>query len=181
MPGRSAKESGNILQIRGLRLKLDLRNPVLEAPKLWLCKEPSAPHVMTVLDASSQRLGLVREAARSWFAPRLLEVFELDDESLVFRLQRGLLSGWAVSDAEGQMVGRLSGWQANLLEDGGGRPVGSVQQLSAATTQIVAHDARELGRFEQSARGVELSFAADLTGEPFLKMLVLAATLVRLV
>lgn len=152
---------------------------MLEAPKLWLCKEPLAPHLTAILDTAGQRLGIVREAAGSWFAPRVLEVFELDDESLVFRLQRGLFSGWVVSDAEGQLVGRLSGWQANRLEDGGGQPVASVQQLSAAATQIVAHDDKELGRFEQSERGVELSFASELTGEPFLKMLVLAAALVQ--
>lgn len=162
-----------------MRLNLDMEILVLEAPKLWLRRDRSPKQIMAVLDSpQGQPLGKIREVKGGWFAPRTLEVCELEDESLVFQLQRRLWSGWVLTDAEGQRVGRLSGRQGQALEDGAGRPLAGVQD-TGSDSLIVAVDGRQLGTLQPGADGVEVTFAAEVAGEPFVKMLVLATAIVR--
>lgn len=152
---------------------------VLELTQLRLCHEAADDGWMAILDPSTRgRLGVVREAQRSWFGPRTLEIYESDDESLVFQMQRGLLPGWVISDSEGQRIGRLSGWQTVTLEDATGQLLATVV-ADTGSMNIIAGEGHELGRFTHSAAGVEVSFNAEIMGDPFVKMLVLAAAIAR--
>jgi len=132
---------------------------------------------------------------------QILEVREIEDESLLFTLhkRKGLLplgkwSYWDVRDAEGSIIGtlecrkhrELSGWVASTLArdvlgqlvlalerwpDGMDVPVRVLQPGAPASLT-------ELAMVCQREEGVRIEFAESLQGEPFAKMLVLAAVVV---
>lgn len=134
----------------------------------------------------------------------MLAVFETEDESLLFHVRRpwALASRWQVRDADERVVGTVrpyhlvwprmpdsppqteracSGHNAGVVvEDRWGRFLLLASQRSTGPPgQFLARDGSELGSLCGSAEGSLLTFAPEVEGEPFTKMLILAAVLVR--
>ncbi len=136
-----------------------------------------------------------------WLARPRLEVYETEDASLVFSVCRAWWSGaWDVSDAEGRAVGgfragafRLSAeavrlWQlpagaagvkyrGTLVRDRFGRLLAWMDPAGPATGRLVAADGAALAHLSRSGQGTEVRFVPAQDGNPFLKMLLLAAVL----
>jgi hypothetical protein len=102
---------------------------------------------------------------------RTLAVHEQEDEPLLLTIHRSwsLLPSRQVCDADGQPVGALFG---RLIYDRYGR-------LLAALEDGVFRDPhrRVLAELAPTTEGLRLTFSDDIAGEPFLKMLLLAAVL----
>jgi hypothetical protein len=122
-------------------------------------------------------LGLARtrsDSARLW--PRwlnrpALEVYETEDESLLCTVQRSWGWGprWSVREADEQLVGSVRGPQ---VLDRLGRTLAVLH-----CGRFVDSAGIELGRLERCGEGLRLSFAVWLEGDPFARMLLLAAAL----
>lgn len=136
------------------------------------------PAMQFIVDADSGAvLGYARwerERDRSWrrlLRRRVLAVHEQEDEPLLFTVERAwsLLPRRDVWDAEGQPVGCLAG---RFVHDRHG-------QLIAALDDGVFLDPfrRVLAELAPSAEGLRLTFRDEVAGEPFVKMLLLAAAL----
>jgi hypothetical protein len=115
-----------------------------------------------------------RERSRSWrrlLCRRVLAVHEQEDEPLLFTVHRTwtFLPRRDVWDAEGQLVGCLLG---RFVQDRHGR-------LVAALDDGTFRDPfrRVLAQLAPSAQGLRLTFHDEIAGEPFVKMLLLAAAL----
>jgi hypothetical protein len=138
----------------------------------------------------------------SWFLPRrlLLEFHEVEDDSLLFTMQekKGLLPSvkrayWSVGDADGNGVGTVerrrqwepSGWvPTTVARDRLGQAVVVLERWSAGSElplRVFQPDApaslTELGSVSRGPEGTLVEFAGTLDGQPFAKMLVLAAVL----
>jgi hypothetical protein len=106
-----------------------------------------------------------------------LEVREADDEPLVFTVQRRWLfrRTWQVRDADGNQVGSIRG------PDLRGRYGQVLARQQAAqdgfSVQFRSHDRRDLATLVRVAADVRLTFAAEVQGDPFVKMVLLAAAL----
>jgi len=166
--------------------------------------------VRAVVDpATGQRLGSARAPGGSgpWWR-RLtrpaLEVYETEDESLLFTVHRGwpLAQRWEVRDSEGRRLGTFrrsdlrAARQATRLPDRHGPhgqrfghnrggagdrlgqgpividppPTGPAGQVAAAAVQ-------DLVTWSHGEAGTLVTFAGELEGKPFAKMVVLAAVL----
>jgi hypothetical protein len=137
-----------------------------------------------------------------WLAPSAWNVFETDDLSHVFSLRRAWpwSPEWTVHDAEGHCVGsvltRPARW-ADLrlflsdvrrpnfdhlaetrIEDSHGRCVARVHD-KGDTSLFLSITGTELGCLSRRAEESELTFAPVTTDNPFTRMLLLAAALVR--
>jgi hypothetical protein len=155
---------------------------MLESPAL-LIRPPDAAAARAVVEpADGVRLGAVRRRRVArwpafWLCPTLLEVREAEDEPLVFTVRRGWLwpGGRVVLDADGRHVGSLNGpW----LCDRGGRGLGVVVRNGAVGDRVIRGvDGRFWAAVHDGPSGTRIDFAADLEGEPFVRMLVLAAAL----
>jgi hypothetical protein len=129
------------------------------------------PIVDTVTGAA---LGHARWRHR--LAHSVLEVREAEDEPLVFTMRRGcwLFGRRVVCDAEGQVVGVIGGsgihcrWGARLAAQGPTRTGESRFRGSQGQDLAVIQPGRDVWR---------VTFSGELEGEPFVKMLVLAAAL----
>jgi hypothetical protein len=136
----------------------------------------------TIREAESRKLlGLARQRSHpatvwfaSWHRP-LLDIYEGEDESLLFTLTRGWGQGWLVSDAEGQRVGTV---RANLARDGAGQRLARFEPTSDGLLgRWRAEDGQELATVIRDGEGVAMRFAACVEGQPFVKMLLLAMLL----
>jgi hypothetical protein len=134
--------------------------------------------VQPILDGDGgQPLGFAQwptKPARLWwpaFGQCVVEVHEQEDASLLFTVHRAwsLLPRREVRDADGQPVGSLLG---RLIQDAIGRPVATWHDGVFRNPYQ-----RVLAEITRVADGLRLSFSDDIAGEPFLKMLLLAATL----
>lgn len=134
--------------------------------------------VQAILDGENGApLGSVRWQARMpsrwWrvFGRCVLAVHEFEDEPLLFTLRRAwsLLPRREVRDAEEQPVGSLLG---RLVHDRYGRPLAVLQNG-------VFHSPRRriLAELTADSEGLRLAFSPDTDGQPFVKMLLLAAAL----
>jgi hypothetical protein len=143
-----------------------------------LLRPRGASGVQVILDGESGvALGFARwepTAPPGWrrlLARRVLAVHEQEDESLLFTIRRawGLLPRREVHDADDQFVGSLLG---RLIHDRFGRPVAVLRDevFFTPTHRALA----ELGATED---GLRLWFDPVIAGEPFIKMLLLAAAL----
>lgn len=135
-----------------------------------------------------------------WLGRARIEVYETEDAALVFSVCRAWWSGaWDVSDAEGRAVGgfragvfRLSAeavrlWQlpaaaeakyrGTLVRDRFGRLLAWVDPAGAETGRLVAADGAALAHLNRTDQGTEVRFVPAQDGNPFLKMLLLAALL----
>jgi hypothetical protein len=108
---------------------------------------------------------------RRRFGRAVLAVHEHEDEPLLFTIRRAwsLLPRREVRDADGHFVGSLLG---RLVQDRYGQTVAALQNGVFRSPQQ-----RPLAELTSSADGLRVSFRADIAGEPFVKMLLLAAAL----
>lgn len=108
---------------------------------------------------------------RRLFQCGVLAVHEQEDEPLLLTIRRGWSWPWRcrVCDAEGELVGGMIGRSIHdryghllaIFEDGVFR----------------ASDHRALAEMTRTAEGLRVTFSGDIAGEPFVKMLLLAAAL----
>jgi hypothetical protein len=136
-----------------------------------------------ILDAATRAsLGLVRTGRPTGFWARWLqlpslEVCETDDLALLCRIRGhwGQPWRWSVQDADEHFVGCLD---REAVTDRSGQTVAVRQPIAGGTSERFLSPAGvELGVREQGAEGVRLSYAVWLEGEPFARMLLLAAAL----
>lgn len=165
---------------------------MLECQSLWLGSNgadlgPSAgpggeaPRWIILEVESRKFLGLVRRRSHpatvwfaSWHRP-MLDVYEGEDESLLFTLTRGWGQGWLVSDAEGQRVGTVRG---NLARDGAGQRLALFEpSQDGLLGRWRSGDGQPLATAARDGDGVTIRFAACVDGQPFVKMLLLAMQL----
>ncbi len=138
-----------------------------------------------VADAAGKTLGHVRQAPQRgprwlrWLDRRTLEVCEAPDGSLVFSLRRGWgwPGAWQLIDADGRLVGALRG---RAIVDGFGQWLALVEQPDASNRgRFLAIEGHELGNYSLDGGGPRISFAPEMEGNPFAKMMLLGAILVR--
>jgi hypothetical protein len=112
-----------------------------------------------------------------WLGRPVLAVHESDDAPLVFTARRlwGLGPRWEVCDADGHVVGRLYG---PLLKDRFGRTLAAAERGPAGALRVRDAHGRELMVTAPGPGGVRVSFGPEAEGNPFFKMLLLAAALV---
>lgn len=146
--------------------------------RVLLMHAPTTSAVQVIVDADSGAvLGYARwerERSRSWrrlLQRRVLAVHEQEDEPLLFTVQRAwsLLPRRDVWDAEGQPVGCLVG---RFVHDRHGRLVAALDDGT-----FLDPFRRVLAELASSANGLRLTFRDEIAGEPFVKMLLLAAAL----
>jgi hypothetical protein len=138
-----------------------------------------------ILDAVSGRpLGFARRCYSAlpwglgWLARPVVEVHESEDASLLLTLHGPgwLLGGWEVLDADDHRVGRLRG---SAVLDCLGRPLARVSSEPGGNTlRFLTSSGCASSILAPSSAGAQLTFAQDLMGDPFAKMLLLAAALV---
>jgi hypothetical protein len=136
-----------------------------------------------LLDPDSRRpLGTARwrpvrwRFAPRWLARRALEVFETEDEPLLFIIKRlwGLLPKWEVCDADGNRIAVL---RRNRILDVFGQPWAVVKRRQDALQ--LRGDDREFACAWTTDAGIQLEFAPELQGNPLAKMSLLATVLVQ--
>lgn len=146
--------------------------------RVLLLRRCSASAVQAIVDGDSgAALGYARrQAERTGFWRRLfgggvLAVHEQEDEPLLFTVRRAwsLLPRREVCDADEQPVGTLLG---RLIHDRFGRPVAHLEQEVFLTPCR-----RVLAKLHATPDGLRLTFGDAVVGEPFVKMLLLAAAL----
>ena len=146
--------------------------------RVLLLRSCTASAMQSIVDGDSGvALGFARwvpTVPRAWwrvFGRGVLEVHEQEDEPLLFTVRRAwsLLPRREVRDAEEQTVGVLLG---HLIHDRFGR-------LLAALENGVFRNPyqRDLAELTATNEGMRLTFGDDIAGEPFVKMLLLAAAL----
>jgi hypothetical protein len=87
-----------------------------------------------------------------------------------------LTTRWEVCDADGHRVGSLRG---EVIRDRSGLSLAVLERLpDRSGARFRGPDGRELGTLTRCAEGVEMTFSAEIDGEPFVKMLLLAMALV---
>jgi hypothetical protein len=108
---------------------------------------------------------------RRMFGRGVLAVHEQEDEPLLLTIHRGWswLPRCRVCDAEGKPVGALLG---RIIQDRYGRSLAALDNGIFRTP-----DRRALAELAPTAEGLRLTFSDDIAGEPFVKMLLLAAAL----
>lgn len=112
---------------------------------------------------------------RCWLARSVQTVREQEDEPLLFTIRRiwGLPPRREVRDAEGQIVGSCS-LSGRMIHDQFGRPSAAFREADATyrgRSQAV------LAELTATAEGLRIAFRHEIAGEPFVKMLLLAAAL----
>jgi hypothetical protein len=149
--------------------------------RILLVRPRAASAVQAIVDGDSGApLGFARWQAQDespwwhFFGRRVLAVHEHEDEPLLFTIRRAwsLLPRREVRDAEGQIIGSLLG---PLIHDPFGRTVAARQGGNDGIFR--GPDRRTLAEAAPTADGLRISFSADIAGEPFVKMLLLAAVL----
>ncbi len=136
------------------------------------------PATGALLGSAGRRTGRDRLGWLPWRPRSPVEVREGDDEPLVFTLRRAWAPapGWRVEDADGALVGRVRG--PHLL-DGHARRFAAL--VFVGPQQALYRDAQrlELARTESGPGGVRVAFLPPGEGNPFIKMMLLAAALVH--
>ncbi len=148
-----------------------------------LLVRPRSPSgVRCIIDGESGKpLGFARweiETTHSWwpfFARSILAVREQEDEPLLCTLRHawGLLPRCEVRDAEGNRVGSCS-YMGRIIRDRYGRRLGSFHSEDCT---VRSPTRRVLAEWSATTDGVRIIFRDDIAGEPFVKMLLLAACL----
>jgi hypothetical protein len=168
-------EFGNLLLRRWERDDHNAQRPYSErqgSPPTWVILEPS----------SGSLVGLVRTARTSegiwarWFGRGCLAIFESGDEPLLCTIQRrwGLSSAWDLRDADGHAVGRIA---RGALQGPLGRFWITVNQANSVT-EFRDRDGQLLASVDRQRGERLLSFAHQIKGDPFARMLILGSALV---
>jgi hypothetical protein len=141
--------------------------------------------VRTVTDEAGATVGFARQPPPrmprwlNWLSRRAIEVYEAPDGSLLFALRRGWgwRGSWRLFDADERLVGTLRG---RVMLDGFGHFLSFVESPDAeGHARFLALEGHELGAYTQNRDATHVSFAPTLEGNPFAKMLLLGAVLVR--
>ncbi|HKI35580.1 MAG TPA: hypothetical protein VKA46_27230 [Gemmataceae bacterium] len=113
-----------------------------------------------------------------WLSRPVLAVHESDDAPLLFTVHGlwGLAARWEVRDADGNVLGVLCG---PLIKDRFGRNLALWERSAGDVGRARDGDGRELMTVMATPEGTRVAFAAGAEGNPFLKMLLLAAALVE--
>lgn len=159
---------------------------MLEEQTLLLRPGPGGDARRHVLSAATGApLGFARRrptpgpAWRRWFAAPVLAVHEAGDEPLLCTVQRFWWFGpfWEVRDADGHRVATVG---RDAIADRWERPV-AVRRRGPGGSVVWARprDGAELAALVRGPDGVRLRFADDTAGQPFVRMALLAAALVR--
>ncbi len=118
-----------------------------------------------------------RSGWRSCFTRRVLEVREQEDESLLCTVRRcwSIFSWYEVWDADDRLVG----WNGGplLLNRTGRRLSLREDELRTRTSRFVDGQGHALAQLAWHDEDVRLTFADEIADEPFVKMLLLAASL----
>ncbi len=114
---------------------------------------------------------------RSRFARRVVEVQELEDDSLLCTVRRcwSFVAWYEVRDADEHLVG----WHGGplLLDRNGHRVAMREDETEVGTSRYVSPDGATLARLAWQGEDALLTFADEVADEPFVKMLLLAAAL----
>lgn len=149
------------------------------------CGEAAALEpAQAVLDAQTEApLGFAgwRRGGRlwpRWLSRPVLAVHEGDDAPLLFTVHGlwGLSPRWEVRDADGNVLGVLCG---PLVKDRFGRNLALCERPAGGVGRTRDREGRELMTVLPTAGGRRVAFAGEAEGNPFLKMLLLAAALVE--
>jgi hypothetical protein len=113
-----------------------------------------------------------------WLTRPVLAVHESDDAPLVFTVHGlwGLSARWEVRDADGNVLGVLSG---RLIKDRFGRNLALWDRPAGGVGRALDGDGRELMTVMVTPDGTRVAFAAEAERNPFVKMLLLAAVLIE--
>lgn len=150
--------------------------------RVLLVRPRSPSGVRTIVDGESGKpLGFARwemETPHSWWCPfarSILAVREHEDEPLLCTLRHawGLLPRCEVRDAEGHRVGSCS-HIGRIIRDRNGRRLGSFHGEDCTVRGLTR---RVLAEWTATSEGERITFSDDIAGEPFIKMLLLAAYL----
>jgi hypothetical protein len=152
---------------------------MLEESELLL-GPPGADDGRAIAAASGAPVGSARwrpPGRPAWWrlGRRVLEVREHGDEPLVFTVRRrwGLLSRYEVRDADGHFVGYVLGaW----LQDAAGTPLAVCRPDAGG---VVAPGGDLLAAVSDGGGATRVTFAPAVAGDPFAKMVLLAAALLR--
>lgn len=108
--------------------------------------------------------------------PQVLEVREIEDESLLFTMQRSwtLLPWREVREAEGHFVGRILG---GVVQDMAFCRFATRQDDRGARALFVSPRGKSLAQLHDDEKGLRLVYTSAVEGDPFRKMLLLAAAL----
>jgi hypothetical protein len=146
---------------------------------------PAAPRRRTITDAATGRpLGFACKQPAAvplwlyWLAAPVLEVHEAGDEPLLFTVHRFWNLGplWEVRDADGRRVAVV---RRGRIEDRLGQSLAVRERATDGTeTWLREPGGPALATTARAADDVRLRFVDALAGEPFVKMALLAATLV---
>lgn len=152
---------------------------MLEEPALLIVHDEE----WKILDPETRRrLGVARwrpvraPLGIGWLARRAVDVFEAEDEPLVFSVQRrwGFSSKWEVCDADGHRVAVL---RRGRIQDAFGQDWACMER-TGDECRICAGD-REFARIRESNDGVHVCFATELQSNPLTKMGLLGAVLIH--
>jgi hypothetical protein len=156
---------------------------MLEQPVLLLRPRKTSRRQAIVAADTGEPLGFARWPAGAenlWWplsGRPVLAVHEHEDEPLLFSVYRcwSLLPRREVCDADGHHVGILAGPQ---VRDRFGRRLAVLhREANRRTASFLSPDGRSLGRVTAGADGVRVAFGPEVAGDPFAKMLLLAAAL----
>jgi hypothetical protein len=136
----------------------------------------------SIVDADGRQLGFVayqRLAANSWLfwlRKIRLDVYETEDASHLLSLMRSwtMRSIWDLYDAEERHIGCI--YPKSLVASDGSL-LGFLDMETRNQGRILDHAGGVLATFTRCASRIELTFASEPTGNPFLRMLMLGAIL----
>jgi hypothetical protein len=149
--------------------------------------QPQAPggRRRDVLDlATGQPLGFVRGPASKgcflvrWLTRRVLEVYEMEDASLLCTVSRpwGLAWGWEVLDADDRRVAVV---YRHLILHASGRVLAVTDWFERSSAgHFLGPSGTELATFQPGPEGMTLNFGPALARDPFARMALLGAVLV---
>ena len=153
---------------------------MLELPALLIRREGGVWHIAepeTGRIVGYARLSMANGFWRiCWLASPAWQVFEAEDEPLVFTVQRlwGFFSKWEVCDADGHRIALL---RSRRVLDASGRQWTSLVRTPQGN-RFPTGD-RELASSQASKDTLRLNFAPELHANPLAKMSLLAAILVN--
>jgi hypothetical protein len=152
-----------------VRIRLRREMQAIDRPRMdrgWVMEDPNDGVI----------LGRARPN-RAWFGLPILVIHEAEDEPLLFTLRRRLTlpASWEVRDADGHHVGVVGTrylevcTRPSWLNTAASGPAGAAFQDPKG---------RELATLSTVEDGWLLSFAPELDGDPFTRMVLLGAALV---
>jgi hypothetical protein len=153
-------------------------NGLLEQTVLLLPR-PNAGARRDLLAAGGEPVGFARRQRRPWWQrwlPEVVAVHEMVDEPVVFTIRRGfgLRPSYRLLDAEDELVGTIA---LPWVLDRWGRPSVELTSLPAGRGEFRTLAGELLAEWTLAGSVVRLALHDLARGDPFVKMLLLAAML----